>query len=59
MLYCLLVHSFLSALVLVRPPDKSSNCSVSVVLRLLITCVCSLLSSCVVAAGCDNPVYPL
>jgi uncharacterized membrane protein len=33
--------------------------SVSVVLRLSVTCVCSLLSGCVVAAGGDSSVYPL
>jgi hypothetical protein len=33
--------------------------SIIVVLRLSVTCVCSLLSGCVVAVGGDSPIYPL
>jgi hypothetical protein len=58
---CYFVHGFtilLSALVLASW-IRVVIVSISVVLRLSATCVCSLLSGCVVVAGGDNPIYPL
>jgi hypothetical protein len=58
---CSFVHGFtvlLSALVLASW-IRVVIVGVSMVLRLSVTCVCSLLSSCVVAAGGDSPVYYL